>query len=60
MCHLNLSISFSCVDMNPVINHVLQKLASRGRPQHCGILLFLKYTGLVANSYTVATELKDD
>lgn len=55
--HLNLCIGLSCTNMTSILNQVLQQFTSRGRPQHCGIFLLLKYASLVANSDAVAVEI---
>lgn len=56
--YLNLSVGLSFSNMTPILNHVLQQFASRGRPQHRGIFLLLKYTRLVAHGDAVAVGFK--
>lgn len=56
--YLNLCIGLSCTDVASIFHQILQQFASRGRPQHRGVFLLLKYTSLVADSDAVAGEFE--
>ncbi len=53
--YLNFSIRLGSQNMRTISDYILQQLASRGRPEHRRVSLFLKHTRFVAHCDAVAT-----